>query len=166
MRRSSLLLTLALLVAGCAAGVPRAGPAPAGTVRASPEAGALDPASAREAVIEGRDFRLEVARSPAEKARGLAGRSSLPEDAAMLFVYDEEDYRVFWMKDTLIPLDILFLDGQGVVVDVRTMEPQPDAPDVELRRYRSARPARYALEMNAGLADRLGIGVGAQLSFR
>ena len=84
----------------------------------------------------------------------------------MLFIFQEEAYRSFWMKNTLIPLDILFLDSNGIVVDVQTMTPQIGAPDSELTVYRSASPARYAIEMNAGLAQELGIGPGEQALFR
>ncbi|MBI4236423.1 MAG: DUF192 domain-containing protein [Chloroflexi bacterium] len=125
-----------------------------------------DPSLAREAAIGGRVFQLEVARTPAERARGLMGRPSLSPDVAMLFVYDREDYLVFWMKETLIPLEILFLDAEGVVVDVQAMEPQPGVPDAVLRRYRSARPAQFALEMNAGLVGRYGIAPGVRVEFR
>ena len=73
----------------------------------------------------------------------------------MLFVFEAEEHRSFWMKNTLIPLDILFLDARGVVVDVQTMYPQIGDADNALKVYRSAQPARYALEMNAGLAESL-----------
>ncbi len=120
----------------------------------------------QEALVGGQVFRLEVARTPAERARGLMNRPSLPRDAAMLFVYEEEAHRSFWMKNTLIPLDILYLDSDGVVVDVQTMMPQPGVPDSELTRYPSAAPARYAIEINAGLAQEHGIEPGAQVLFR
>ena len=120
----------------------------------------------QEALIGGQVFRLEVARAPQERARGLMGREHLARDAAMIFVFAEEAYRSFWMKNTLIPLDILFLDSSGVVVDVQTMTPQVGAPDSELTVYPSAAPARYAIEINAGLAMELGIEPGAQVLFR
>ena len=93
------------------------------------------------------------------------GRESIPDAYAMLFVYDEEARVSFWMKGTLIPLDILFLDSHGVVVDVQTMTPQTGAPDTELVKYTSAGPARYALEMNAGLAEALGVKPGDTVLF-
>ena len=120
----------------------------------------------REALVEGRVFQLEVARTREERAQGLMGRSSLPEDAAMLFVYDAEDALVFWMKDTLIPLDVLFLDSDGIVVNVQTMRPQPDATDATLTRYYAAAPARYAVEINAGLASEYDITAGSRVLFR
>ena len=119
-----------------------------------------------EALVGGRLFQLEVARTSSEQSRGLMERASLPQDAAMLFIYGSEEYRNFWMKNTLIPLDILFLDAQGVVVDVQTMHPQIGVADGALKVYPSALPARYALEMNAGLAEALGIAPGAQVLFR
>ena len=120
----------------------------------------------QEALIGGQVFRLEVARTPQDRARGLMDRESLARDAAMIFVYADEAYRSFWMKNTIIPLDILFLDSHGVVVDVQTMTPQVGVPDSELTSYPSAAPARYAIEMNAGLATELGVEPGAQVLFR
>jgi uncharacterized membrane protein (UPF0127 family) len=119
-----------------------------------------------EALVGVQIFQLEVARTSSERSRGLMERTSLPEDSAMLFVYGREEYRNFWMKDTLIPLAILFLDARGVVVDVQTMHPQIGVEDGALKVYRSALPSRYALEMNAGLAEARGIEPGAQVLFR
>ncbi|MFH1559924.1 MAG: DUF192 domain-containing protein [Chloroflexota bacterium] len=120
----------------------------------------------RETLVQRHRFQLEVAHTPSERAHGLMERASLPEDAAMLFVFEGEEYLSFWMKNTLIPLDILFLNAQGVVVDVQTMHTQIGVPDGALKVYRSARPARFALEMNAGLAEALGIVPGVQVLFR
>ena len=120
----------------------------------------------RELIVQGHRFQLEVARTDSERARGLMERTSLPQDAAMLFVYGSERSLSFWMKNTLIPLDILFLNTKGVVVDVQTMQTQTGVPDGALKLYRSALPARFALEMNAGLAEALGIMPGAQVFFR
>jgi uncharacterized membrane protein (UPF0127 family) len=88
------------------------------------------------------------------------GRSSLPQDRGILFVYTQEALLRFWMRDTLIPLDILFLDSEGRVVDVQTMVPQPGVAPELLRVYTSATPARYGLEANAGTAATCGVEVG------
>ena len=120
----------------------------------------------RQALIGGEVFRLEVALTSQERAQGLMNREGLNWDAAMLFVFEEEAQRTFWMKNTFIPLDILYLDSNGIVVDVQTMTPQVGVADSELTRYPSAAPARYAIEMNAGLALDLGIEPGAQVLFR
>ena len=84
----------------------------------------------------------------------------------MLFVYEADRPLTFWMKNTLIPLDILFVDSGGLIVDIQTMQPQPGVADSNLRRYSSAAPARYAVEMNAGLADQHELAVGDQVQFR
>ena len=105
-------------------------------------------------------FLLEVADTGEEKARGLMNRPSLPSDRGMIFVYDAESVRRFWMLNTLIPLDILFIDGQNTVVDIQTMAPEPGVPASELTIYESAGPAQHALEVNAGTAQRCGIVVG------
>lgn len=119
-----------------------------------------------EVSLEGKVFQLEVARTAEERSRGLMERTSLPENAGMIFVFKDEELRIFWMKDTLISLDILFLDNNGVVIDVQTMRPQPGATSATLTRYYSAAPARYAIEINAGLAAEYDIVVGSQGLFR
>ena len=136
---------------------------PAGFAAPDPVEGMGD---VQEAFIGGELFQLEVARTSQERAQGLMNRESLDPDTAMLFVFDDEAHRSFWMKNTLIPLDILFLDSSGVVVDVQTMTTQVGVTDSELTRYPSAAPARYAIEMNAGLANELGVERGAQVVFR
>ena len=78
----------------------------------------------------------------------------------MLFIYQQECFLSFWMKDTLIPLDILFLDSGRKIVDIQTMQPEPGVPDSDLHNYTSKVPAMYAIEMNAGLPEKFGFVVG------
>ena len=125
-----------------------------------------DMASVREISLKGHVFALEIADTPAERALGLMHRENLAESAGMLFVFFAERTLNFWMKNTLISLDILYMDAEGVVVDIQTMHPQPGVPDSELRNYPSAAPAQYALEINAGLAKEYGFEVGDQALFR
>ena len=113
-----------------------------------------------------RSLRLALADTPLLRSRGLMGVTSLGDLDGMLFSWDTAVQVSFWMKNTLIPLDILYLDSSGAVVDVQTMTPQPGVPDSELARYPSAAPARYAIEMNAGLAQEYGIKPGVQALFR
>jgi hypothetical protein len=92
------------------------------------------------------------------------GRSELPEESAMLFLFPGESVLQFWMLNTLIPLDIVFVSGAFQVVDVQTMHPEPDTPPERLTVYTSAAPARYAIEMNAGMAAACGIVPGAEVT--
>lgn len=104
-------------------------------------------------------FTVEIADDAAERERGLMQRPSLPKAAGMLFVYPSERPVAFWMHDTLIPLDIIFLDGAGRVISVQAeARPLDDTP------LPSQGAAQYVLEINGGLADRLGIGAGTVLS--
>lgn len=100
--------------------------------------------------------RAEIADDTNEMTRGLMGRTALAEDAGMLFVYPEEQDLSFWMKDTLIPLSIAFMDSEGRIVDIQDMK----ALDDELPHYTSAEPAQYALEVNEGFFDERGVEVG------
>ncbi len=100
-------------------------------------------------------FRAEVAATPEERARGLMFREQLDLDAGMLFLFDPPRRVGFWMKNTLIPLDMIFIDAGGriVAIEERT-EPhslEPRGPDL---------PVRAVLEINGGLAERLGIAPG------
>jgi uncharacterized membrane protein (UPF0127 family) len=104
--------------------------------------------------IKGKNIRVEVARTEKEKERGLMFRERLGKDEGMLFVYEGEGIRSFWMKNTRLPLSIAFIDKRGKIVDIQDMEP------FSLQTYISAYPAKYALEMNRGWFKRNGIKVG------
>ena len=104
--------------------------------------------------IKGKKIRVEVVRTEQEKARGLMFRDKLGVDEGMLFVYEEEEFLTFWMKNTPLPLSIAFIDRKGKIVDLQDMEP------FSLRTHTSARPARYALEMNRNWFQRNGIQAG------
>ena len=112
------------------------------------------------AVINGYIFHLEIPKNDDEFYLGLGNRTYLPDDSAMLFIYQQEAILSFWMKDTLIPLDILFLDSSKKIVDIQTMQPEPGVSDFYLHSYRSRVPAMYAIEMNAGLSEKFGFVIG------
>ncbi len=99
---------------------------------------------------------VEVAGSLAEQTQGLMNRTALAEDRGMLFVYPEEQTLSFWMRDTLIPLSIAYIDSEGRIVDIQDMKALDDDPP----HYVSAKPARYALEVNKGFFDERGVEVG------
>ncbi len=105
--------------------------------------------------VKGREIRAEVARAPREMSRGLMYRRRLGRDSGMLFSYVSPRPLSFWMKNTRIPLDIAFLDGEGRIFQIEQMRPYD-----ELRRTVSREPARYALEMNRGWFAAHGVGAG------
>ena len=107
-------------------------------------------------------FQVEVAQTLEEKTRGLMFRPQLPEGQGMLFIQEAPKRAVFWMKNTLIPLDLLFFDTTGTLLEVLPEVPpcrQPDCPHYPSR----STAVRYILEINGGLAHRLGIRVGNTL---
>ena len=99
----------------------------------------------------------EVASSNAERMTGLMNRPSLPAHRGMLFVFPEAGVQCFWMKNTLIPLSIAFLDDSGRIVQLADMQPQ------SLENHCSVRTVRFALEMNAGWFQRRGLAPGAKI---
>ena len=94
------------------------------------------------------------------------GRESLGEDRGMLFVFESENVLSFWMKNTLIPLDIVFVDENLAVVDVQTMRPEHETASGPLPIYTSATPALYAIELNEGMAEECGIEPGMSVVLR
>ena len=100
--------------------------------------------------------RVEIADDVFEQSRGLMYRTALAEDRGMLFVYPDEEKRSFWMRNTLIPLSIAFMDSEGRIVDIQDMKPLDDDPP----HYVSAEPAQYALEVNKGFFEEHGVKVG------
>ena len=102
------------------------------------------------------EVRVEIADDLSEQSRGLMYRTALAEDRGMLFVYPDEEELSFWMKNTLIPLSIAFIDSEGRIVDIQDMKPLDDDPP----HYVSAEPAQYALEVNEGFFEERGVEVG------
>lgn len=98
---------------------------------------------------------VEIADTIDEQALGLMYRTSMNNDQGMLFVFSEEKQRVFWMKNTKIPLDIIFVDSSGTIVDIKENFTPCVVADCE--KYYSL-PAMYALEVNAGFVEEHGIG--------
>jgi uncharacterized membrane protein (UPF0127 family) len=101
---------------------------------------------------------VEIAATDAERKRGLMGRTALAEDAGMFFVFDREQQLSFWMKDTLIPLSIAYINESGRIVDIQDMKPLDETP------HPSAEPAKYALEVNQGFFNEHGVEVGNKVS--
>lgn len=113
-------------------------------------------------VLNGQPYTVELARTRTEKAQGLMHRAHLPDDRGMLFLGDRPQPISFWMKNTLIPLDIIFLDDQWKVVDLHQNVPPCQADPCPS--YPSSRPATHVLEINGGQAEQLGVKPGVALS--
>lgn len=102
-------------------------------------------------------YTVEVANSQEKRSKGLMFRKHLPENTGMLFVFSYEDYRYFYMKNTLIPLDIAFFNAQMEIVSIKQMEPLDETT------VPSEKKAMYALEMNKGFFEKKGIKVGDKI---
>lgn len=92
--------------------------------------------------IKNKTFSLEVARTPAQQSRGLMYRSNLCPSCGMLFIFNQEGIYPFWMKNTPLPLDIIWLSQNGTVVDIKNGQPQ----DTTL--LTNSKPAKYVIETN------------------
>ncbi len=169
MKRTIVLLATLLLVSGCggtdpggsadgsAAGAGGSGGKGSTATGSSGEATSISTGTVGIEASGGNvKVEVEVADDMNEMSRGLMGRTALAEDAGMLFVYPEERELSFWMKDTLIPLSIAFMDSEGRIVDIQDMKALDDRPP----HYTSAEPARYALEVNKGFFEERGVEVG------
>ncbi len=160
-----LTVLVAFLISGCSGddGAPSGGGS--GTEGASGSSSQPDSAAPRGELrtvainASGGDeveVRVEIADEPSEQSRGLMNRTALGEDRGMLFVFDSESTLSFWMRNTLIPLSVAYIDSEGRIVDIQKMEPLDDEPP----QYVSAEPAQYALEVNQGFFEERGVEVG------
>jgi uncharacterized membrane protein (UPF0127 family) len=100
----------------------------------------------------------EVANAQETRMTGLMQRRAMPQQRGMLFVFDAEARHCMWMKNTLIPLAVAFLDDRGRIVNIEEMLPQTED------NHCAAKPVRYALEMNAGWFRQRGMGPGATIA--
>ena len=110
--------------------------------------------------IDGIPLNVEIVQEDEARQKGLMNREEMHENQGMLFVFEVSQILSFWMRNTFIPLDIAFIDENGAIVDIQRMEPLDESVQ-----YISAKPALYALEVNAGWFAKHGIKVRSKVSF-
>lgn len=147
------LLSALLIVASCGAPPKAAPPSPTTAPAVS---------GPRVTLPSGAVYRLEMARTPEEQQMGLMFRESLPERAGMFFLFNDGGVHQFWMKNTMIPLDMIWLDPDGKVLFVSADTPPCKADPC--RSYGPTTPAANVLELAGGLAKKEGIVVGSVLN--
>jgi uncharacterized protein len=118
-----------------------------------------DVAKGSVATFGGVSLTIEFATTTIARERGLGGRTSIPKDYGMLFEFVKDDFYGFWMKDTLVPLDIFWLDPKGQVVHLESNVSPSSYPHV----FYPLVPARYVLETAAGFAKEHNIDIGTSL---
>lgn len=108
-------------------------------------------------VINDMTIHVEIARTDQERQTGLMYRKSMGENEGMLFVWDREERRAFYMKNTLIPLSIAFISAEGEILQIEDMQPLDETT------VPSRYSVRYALEVNQGAFERWGVKVGDRI---
>ncbi len=108
----------------------------------------------------------KIAANTKDRQKGLSIYDSLPLDQGMLFVFDKSDSYIFWMKDMKFAIDIIWIDENKKVVEIAKNVPaEPGKNDLQLKQYKPASPAKYVLEVNAGLSDLNNVATGDIASF-
>ncbi|MCX6555964.1 MAG: DUF192 domain-containing protein [Candidatus Aminicenantes bacterium] len=111
--------------------------------------------------VQDKPFQVEIADTPEKHALGLMFRRCIRDDYGMLFVFPGEDFRSFWMKNTRISLDIIYLNGGQQIVDMHLAVP-PCISD-PCPGYDSKYPARYVLELKGGMAKKMNLQIGDKI---
>lgn len=114
--------------------------------------------------IENLTINVEVADTPEERSTGLSNRQSLKSDSGMVFIFPKDSRPTFWMKDTNIPLDIIWINDNKIVGIHENVPTEIGKKDSELKRYTPTSVVDYVLEVNAGFSDTNKIKVGQSLS--
>ena len=112
--------------------------------------------------LKGKTFTVEIAEDDASRQHGLMDRTQMDDDHGMLFIFQDDAPRGFWMKNTKIPLDMLFFDADRRLVSVQH-DVQPCVAD-PCPAYSSGAPARYVLELNAGQSRAIGLSPGDEMT--
>ncbi|MBI4136884.1 DUF192 domain-containing protein [Candidatus Roizmanbacteria bacterium] len=122
---------------------------------------------ARETVTIGDTvLSVEIADTPEKKSKGLGGRTSLADNYGMLFPFADQQYpQTFWMKGMLVSIDIIWITDNTIITIDKNVQPEPDVPDYELKRYSPDEPIDYVLEVRGGLSDEKGFEVGDPVIF-
>jgi len=151
-RQTAFALVIALLLFLPAAMILICGPAEAQGPEAAPKF--------KKILVGKTPLRVEVVDTLEKQERGLMFRQSLPENEGMLFVYREPQELAFWMRNTFIPLDIVFVGADGIILNIHQARPLDESV-----LYRSAGAAKYVIETNQGWFSRHGIRPGDRVTF-
>ena len=108
-------------------------------------------------VLDGKKLGVQIARSERELAIGLMSRISMPADEGMVFIFPQAATQCFWMRNTLIPLSVAFIDAQGRIINLADMQPLSDDAHCSLK------PAQFVLEANQGWFKKNGIKAGIKI---
>lgn len=116
----------------------------------------------KTATIRNTEIKLEIANTEALRQKGLGGRDILDYDTGMLFVFDSKPVNAsFWMKDMLIPIDIIWIKDEKIIgIDKNVPFYPPNTPDNQLKTYGPESPIDYVLEVNSGFSDKNNFMVG------
>jgi len=114
--------------------------------------------------INGKIINVEIANTPSKITRGLMGRKELDENSGMLFIFETENYQPFWMKNTLTPLDIIFVNKNFEIVDIKKDFKPCVQKDCES--YLSKEPALYVIEVNSGWCNKNHVQLGDKVVVR
>ncbi len=124
----------------------------------------VEQTSQKSIMIGSNKIQVEVAKTNEEKAKGLSNRNSLDENSGMIFVFNKDSKPVFWMKDTKIALDLVWVNDNKIVEINKNIQPEIGKKDSELKKYSTSSNVDYVLEVNGGFCDKKGIKVGQSLS--
>lgn len=112
--------------------------------------------------IVNQKFKVEIAKTDSEREKGLMNRKSLDANSGMLFIFPSSDIQSFWMKNTLIPLDIIYIDGNKIT-EMTTLNPPIDN---NIPRYTPKNKANFVLELNANTAGKYNFQPGNQVEIK
>ncbi len=115
----------------------------------------LPPSNSVKIKIKNIDYKIELAKTTTQKSKGLSGRETLCKNCGMLFIFGFETNLPFWMKNTLIPLDIIWLDKNGKIVDIQTIT---EINSTKI--HQNQTPAKYVLELNANDSQKINLNIG------
>jgi uncharacterized protein len=160
----TLLLTIALVLSSCAGNASGESEPPFMASPVPPAAGKPQSLDWVEGMLGDRPVRLMIARTAQEQQLGLMFFADLAPNEGMLFVYNSPRIMTFWMKNTLLPLDLIMLDEDLAIQEIIFgMQPGGSTPDHLLPRYISKKPARFALELPAGATTHFDLSEGTRL---
>ena len=109
-------------------------------------------------------FNVEIASTPEELSNGLMFKKSLDKDSGMLFIFPEEEFHSFWMKNTLIPLDIIWINSNKEIIFIQHNAQPCQEENCEI--FTPDKKALYVLEINSGIADKIGLEINDKINFK